>query len=167
MKKKILKEITSLPPLPANIIELDNFRKQDSTDSEKLVEILKKDPLIVANILKIANSSMFGFRSKVDTLSRAINLLGIKFAISVAIGSSISQAVKSNLLAYAVTTDDFILTSSLASNIVNTWVANINFDLKNELLLPAFLQEVGKFVISQVIQEEKKTEEFLKELEET
>lgn len=167
MKKKILKEITSLPPLPANIIELDNFRKQDSTDSEKLVEILKKDPLIVANILKIANSSMFGFRSKVDTLSRAINLLGIKFAISVAIGSSISQAVKSNLLAYAVTTDDFILTSSLASNIVNTWVANINFDLKNELLLPAFLQEVGKFIISQVIQEEKKTEEFLKELEET
>lgn len=167
MKKKILKEITSLPPLPANIIELDNFRKQDSTDSEKLVEILKKDPLIVANILKIANSSMFGFRSKVDTLSRAINLLGIKFAISVAIGSSISQTVKSNLLAYAVTTDDFILTSSLASNIVNTWVANINFDLKNELLLPAFLQEVGKFVISQVIQEEKKTEEFLKELEET
>ena len=167
MKKKILKEITSLPPLPANIIELDNFRKQDSTDSEKLVVILKKDPLIVANILKIANSSMFGFRSKVDTLSRAINLLGIKFAISVAIGSSISQAVKSNLLAYAVTTDDFILTSSLASNIVNTWVANINFDLKNELLLPAFLQEVGKFVISQVIQEEKKTEEFLKELEET
>lgn len=167
MKKKILKEITSLPPLPANIIELDNFRKQDSTDSEKLVEILKKDPLIAANILKIANSSMFGFRSKVDTLSRAINLLGIKFAISVAIGSSISQAVKSNLLAYAVTTDDFILTSSLASNIVNTWVANINFDLKNELLLPAFLQEVGKFVISQVIQEEKKTEEFLKELEET
>jgi HD-like signal output (HDOD) protein len=167
MKKKILKEITSLPPLPTNIIELDNFRKQDSTDSEKLVEILKKDPLIVANILKIANSSMFGFRSKVDTLNRAINLLGIKFAISVAIGSSISQTVKSNLLAYAVSTDDFILTSSLASNIVNTWVANINFDLKNELLLPAFLQEVGKFVISQVIQEEKKTEEFLKELEET
>jgi HD-like signal output (HDOD) protein len=167
MKKKILKEITSLPPLPANIIELDNFRKQDSTDSEKLVEILGKDPLIVANILKIANSSMFGFRSKVDTLSRAINLLGIKFVISVAIGSSISQAVKSNLLAYAVTTDDFIFTSSLASNIINTWVANINFDLKNELLLPAFLQEVGKFVISQVIQNEKKTEEFLKELEET
>ena len=31
--------------------------------------------------------------------------------------------------------------------------------LKNELLLPAFLQEVGKFVISQVIQEEKKTED--------
>ncbi len=167
MKKKILKEITSLPPLPANIIELDNFRKQDSTDSEKLVEILGKDPLIVANILKIANSSMFGFRSKVDTLSRAINLLGIKFVISVAIGSSISQAVKSNLLAYAVTTDDFIFTSSLASNIINTWVANINFDLKNELLLPAFLQEVGKFVISQVIQNEKKTEEFLKELEDT
>lgn len=167
MRKKLIKEITSLPPLPNNIIELDNFRKLDSTDTNKLVEILNKDPLIVANILKIANSSMFGFRSKVDTLSRAINLLGIKFAISIAIGSSISNTIKSNLLAYAVTNDDFIFSSSLASNIVNTWVSTINFDLKNELLLPAFLQEVGKFVISQVIQNEKKTEEFLKELEET
>ena len=167
MKNRLLREINSLPQLPNNIIELDNFRKEDSTNSDKLVEILKKDPLIVANILKIANSSMFGFRSKVDTLSRAINLLGIKFVVSVAIGSSISNTIKSNLLAYAVTNDDFIFTSSLASNIINTWVSNINFDLKNELLLPAFRQEVGKFVISQVIQEEKKTEEFLKELEET
>lgn len=160
MKKRLLREINSLPQLPNNIIELDNFRKEDSTNSDKLVEILKKDPLIVANILKIANSSMFGFRSKVDTLSRAINLLGIKFVVSVAIGSSISNTIKSNLLAYAVTNDDFIFTSSLASNIINTWVSNINFDLKNELLLPAFLQEVGKFVISQVIQEEKKLKNF-------
>ncbi|RXI35372.1 HDOD domain-containing protein [Arcobacter aquimarinus] len=167
MKKHIINQINNLPPLPNNIRELDNFRKKDSTNVEELLEILKKDPLIVANILKVANSSMFGFRSKVETLSRAINLLGIKFAISIAIGSSINESIKSNLLAYAVTNDDFLFSCSLATNIVNTWISTINFDLKNELLLPAFLQEIGKFVISQAIQNEKKTEEFLKELEET
>ena len=35
------------------------------------------------------------------------------------------------------------------------------------MLLPAFLQEAGKFIISQVIQKNRKTEEFLVELEET
>ena len=167
MKKKLIKEINSLPPLPNSVIELDEFRKLDSVNTDKLVEIIKKDPVIVANILKVANSSIFGFRSKVETLSRAINLLGIRHTISIAIGAAISETTKSNLLAYAVTNDDFLYTSSLASNIVNVWVSNIDFDLKNDLLLPAFLQEVGKFVISQVIQKEKKTEEFLKELEET
>ena len=167
MKKKLIKEINSLPPLPSSVYELENFRKLDSTDTEKLMNIINKDPLVIANILKVANSSMFSFKTKVETLSRAINLLGIKFTISIAIGSAIQELVKSNLLAYAVSNEDFIRSSSLASNIVNTWVSKIDFDLKNELLLPAFLQEVGKFVISQVIQEEKLTEEFLKELEET
>ena len=167
MKKKLLYEINSLPPLPNSVFELENFRKLDSTDTDELIKIINKDPLIVANILKIANSSMFGFKSKVETLSRAINLLGIKFTISIAIGSAIQENVKSNLAAYAVTNNDFLFCCSLASNLINTWVGKIDFDLKNDLLLPAFLQEVGKFVISQVIQNEKKTEEFLLELEET
>ena len=41
------------------------------------------------------------------------------------------------------------------------------FDLKNELLLPAFLQQIGKYVISDAIQENKQTEEFLLALENT
>lgn len=167
MKKKLLKEINSLPPLPSSVYELEDFRKLDSEDMDKLILIINKDPLITANILKVANSSMFSFKTKVETLSRAISLLGIKFTISIAIGSAIQETIKSNLLAYAVSNDDFIQSSSLALNIINTWISKIDFDLKNELLLPAFLQEVGKFVISQVIQEEKLTEEFLKELEET
>ncbi|QKF74333.1 HDOD domain-containing protein [Aliarcobacter faecis] len=167
MKKQLIKELNNLPELPTHIIELNEFKKEDSIDTQKLMRILQKDPLIVANILKIANSSMFGFRSKIDTLSRAINLLGTKFVVSIAIGSSITQTLKANLLAYAATIDDFLFISSLASNIVNIWVEKIDNELKEELLLPAFLQEVGKFIISTVIQEEKRTEDFLKEIEET
>ena len=167
MKKQILHQINNLPALPSNVIELDEFKNSDSINVDKLMIIIKKDPLIVANILKIANSSMFGFRSKIETLSKAINLLGIRFTISIAIGSAIQDTMKSNLLAYAVSNEDFIYTSSLATNIVNTWISAVDFDLKNELLLPAFLQEVGKFIISEVIQKEKRTEEFLSDLNST
>ncbi|QEZ90120.1 HDOD domain-containing protein [Aliarcobacter cibarius] len=167
MKQQLIKELNNLPELPTNIIELNEFKNEDSMDTQRLMKILQKDPLIVANILKISNSSMFGFRSKVDTLSRAINLLGTKFIISIAIGSSIAHNLKANLVAYAATIEDFLFISSLASNIINTWVEEIDTNLKEELLLPAFLQEVGKFIISTVIQEERKTEEFLKEIEES
>lgn len=167
MKKFIKQSIDSLPTLPTNIIELEDFRNTDSYDAKKLLSIIEKDPLMVATILKVANSSMFGFRGGVDTLHRAINLLGINFTISIAIGSSIQNAMPSNLCAYAVTNEDFIFASSLATNIVNTWISSVNFDLKNELLLPAFLQEVGKYVISEVVQTNRLTEDFLQELEET
>lgn len=165
MKKHIKQSIDSLPALPNNIIELEDFRKTDSYDAQKLLKIIEKDPLMVATILRIANSSMFGFRGGVDTLSRAVNLLGINFTISAAIGSAIQNSMTSNLCAYAVTNEDFIFTSSLATNIVNTWISSIDFDLKNDLLLPAFLQEVGKFVISEVVQKNRLTEDFLQEIE--
>ena len=167
MKKDLIEEINSLPPLPASVIELDKYKNIENTNIQELISIIEQDPLMVVTILKVANSSMFGFKSKVETLSRAINLLGINFTISIAIGSAVQNTINSNLLAYAVKNDDFLFISSLASNIVNTWVSTINFDLKNELLLPAFLQEVWKFIISQVIQKNRKSEEFLVELEET
>ena len=167
MKKDIIEGIRTLPPLPASVFELNEFRNIEDTNTIKLISIIEKDPLIVINILRIVNSSMFGFKHKVETLERAINLLGINFTISIAIGSAMQNNIKGNLLAYAVKNDDFIFTSALATNIINTWVSNINFDLKNQLLLPAFLQEAGKFIISQVIQKNRKTEEFLIELEET
>lgn len=164
MKKLLIEKIKTLPPLPSSVTELENFRQLDSSDINQLIKIINKDPLMVTTILRVANSSMFGFRSSVDTLSRAINLLGINFTVSVAIGSCIQNSLKSNLCAYAATNEEFIFASSLASNIVNTWISSINFDLKNELLLPAFLQQVGKYVISEIIQQNKLTEEFLSEL---
>ncbi|MBP9490639.1 MAG: HDOD domain-containing protein [Aliarcobacter sp.] len=167
MKKDLIAEINSLPALPSSVIELEKYKVAQNTNINNLISIIEQDPLMIVTILKIANSSMFGFRSKIETLSRAINLLGINFTISIAIGSAIQNTINSNLLAYAVKNEDFIFTSALASNIINTWVSTINFDLKNELLLPAFLQEVGKFIISEVIQKNRKTEEFLIDLEDT
>ena len=167
MKKDLIEEINSLPALPSSVIELEKYKSVGNTDIGKLTAIIEKDPLMIVTILKIANSNMFGFKNRVETLNRAINLLGINFTISIAIGSAIQNTINSNLLAYAVKNEDFLFCSALASNIINTWVSNINFDLKNELLLPAFLQEVGKFIISEVIQKNRKSEEFLMELEET
>lgn len=160
MKNKIKAKIDSLPPLPNSIMELEEFKKVKDSGPDELIKIIEKDPLLVANILKVANSSMFGFRSSVDTLSRAINLLGINFTISLAIGSIVQNTVKCNLLAYGISTDDFINSSALSTNIVNSWVSKIDNDLKEELLMPAFLQETGKFIIASIIEQENLIDEF-------
>ena len=87
MKKDLIEEINSLPPLPTSVIELEKYKSIDNSDLLKLISIIEEDPLMVVTILKVANSSMFGFRFKVETLSKAINLLGINFTISIAIGA--------------------------------------------------------------------------------
>lgn len=165
--KKLIAKIDSLPPLPNSMLELEDFRKVQNTNPEELIEIIEKDPLLVSAILRVANSSMFGFRSTVDTLSRAINLLGINFTISLAIGSIVQNTVKCNLSPYGISNEEFLEVCALSTKIVNTWIAKVDNDLKDELLMPAFLQETGKFIIANVLQQEDKSKDFLKALNRT
>ncbi len=165
MKKLIVEKIDSLPPLPKSVLELEEFRKMSNQEPLDLLKIIEKDPLIITTVLRVANSAMFGFVSQVETPSRAISLLGVNFTISIALGTVIQNLVNTKLSAYDVTTDDFMFSSNLASSLVNTWVSKVSFDLKEDLLLPAFLQEIGKFVISEVIEESGQTEEFLEKLQ--
>jgi len=165
MKKLIVEKIDSLPPLPKSVLELEEFRRMSNKEPLDLLKIIEKDPLIITTVLRVANSAMFGFVSEVETPSRAISLLGVNFTISIALGSVIQNLVESNLSAYGAGTDDFMYSSNLASNLVNTWVSKISFDLKEDLLLPAFLQETGKFVIAEVLNDNGQAEEFLKKLQ--
>jgi len=165
MSELMTDKIDSLPPLPKTIMEIEEFRgKVGDKEPFELLKIIEKDALIISTLLKVSNSAMFGFRSKVETPSRAINLLGVNFTISIAIGGTVQNLLTTNLDPYGITTDDFMDASNLASSLTNLWVAKIDYDLKEELLLPALLQETGKFIVSDVIQSEDRVAEFNKEI---
>ena len=160
MLDSILEKIESLPPLPQTIIEIEEFRRKREKESDELLSIIEKDALIVSTLLKISNSAMFGFRSKVETPGRAINLLGINFTISIAIGGTVQNLLMANLEPYSINSDDFMDASTLSSSLANLWVSKIDFDLKDELLLPTLLQEAGKYVLADVIISQDKVDQF-------
>ncbi len=160
MNENIIEKIESLPPLPKTIIEIEEFRQQPEKEAFELLKIVERDALIVSTLLKVSNSAMFGFRSKVETASKAINLLGINFTISIAIGGTVQNLLKTNLSAYGINSDDFMRASNLATTLTSMWLTKVSFDLKEELVLPALLQEAGKFILADVIDSEGKTEEF-------
>lgn len=78
---ELLKKIDSLAPLPKTLMDIEEFKKSDNFETSDLAKIIESDPLMVSTILKTANSAMFGFVSKVDTLSRAISLLGVSILL--------------------------------------------------------------------------------------
>ncbi|MAD41202.1 MAG: HDOD domain-containing protein [Arcobacter sp.] len=160
MSANILEKIESLPPLPKTIIEIEEFRKKSDKEASELLQIIEKDALIISTLLKISNSAMFGFRSKVETPSRAINLLGINFTISIAIGGTVQNLLNTNLEPYSISSDDFMRASNLSSTLTSLWLSYVDVDLKDELLLPVLLQEAGKFILADIITSEKKIDAF-------
>lgn len=158
----IANKIDALPPLPATVIELENFRKSGTKNPETLISIIEKDPLTISTLLKVANSAMFAFRSKVETPSRAVNLLGVNFTISIALGSSVQNILKTDLRAYGVDIDQFMRYSNLIAALVNIWTGLISKELREELSIPAFLQDIGKLIIAEIASGYGKTDAFHK-----
>ena len=156
----ILQKIVSLPPLPKTVTEIEEFRRKINKEAMELLNIIEKDALIISTLLKISNSAMFGFRSKVETPSRAVSLLGINFTISIAIGGTVQNLLMTKLEPYGINSDDFMRASNISSTLANLWLSKIDFDLKEEILLPALLQETGKFILADLILSEKKSDLF-------
>jgi len=160
MNDILLKKIDSLPPLPKTIIDLEEFKKSSNKDLDVLLQILEQDPLIIATLLKVSNSAMFGFNNKVENPGRAIHLLGVNFTLSIAFGSAIKNAFDTDLKAYSMTADGFMRLSNMSSNLLKEWIGKTDNALKEDLLLPAFLCETGRFVLAGVATEKGIANEF-------
>ena len=161
MRDILSKKVDSLPPLPKTILDLEEFKKSANKDLDELLAIVEQDPLTVATLLKVANSAMFGFNNKVETASRAIHLLGVNFTLSIAFGSAIKNAFKTNLEAYGISADQFMRLANISSNLLSLWYGKIDNETKEELLLPVFLLETGRFVLSSIAADENIKENFL------
>ena len=60
---------------------------------------------------------------------------------------------------YGINSDDFMRVSNI-SHTCKYLASKIDIDLKDEMLLPALLQETGKFVIVDILAQEGKVAEF-------
>jgi HD-like signal output (HDOD) protein len=49
----------------------------DDADTFTICRIIKKDPVLTATLLRMANSALFGLSGSVDTLERAVSVVGV------------------------------------------------------------------------------------------
>ncbi len=82
-----VKTLASLPLVYQHIKQV-----LDDPDSSlaDLVSVIDVDPGLTARLLKLVNSPFFGFQRKIETVSRAVNLLGTKQVHDLALATSVT-----------------------------------------------------------------------------
>ena len=93
LKKRILSNISDLPPMPQTVIKARKIIADQKSDFKELAELLEKDQAIAAKILKLANSPYYGMSGKVSSIQHAAVVLGHK-----SIGEIITMGGTSTLL---------------------------------------------------------------------
>ncbi|MFG0320185.1 MAG: HDOD domain-containing protein [Planctomycetota bacterium JB042] len=74
----LLGPIGDLPVMPRIYRELLHALAEAEVDMQRVAEIVESDPAITAKLLQITNSSYFGLRREVSSVSQAVNYLGVQ-----------------------------------------------------------------------------------------
>jgi len=94
MRDTIL-QLQTLPPMPAVAAELLKLSRDPEVRSSHIASVIEQDPAIVAQILRYASSSMYGFRGKIESVERAIfSVLGLNMVTNLALGIAAGKAFR-------------------------------------------------------------------------
>jgi len=165
MKSSIVDSIKSLPPLSKTIMDINRVYADEEAGVGELAKVIANDPMIVANLLKNANSPLYGFGKEIKNVAQAVSLFGMSMTRSIALGNSVRKLLNVDMQPYGVTSQKFADISSLQATLILKWYTKVDRHKADDLYLAAFLQETGKILIaSDVIQEDEGTS-FKSEIE--
>lgn len=149
-------------------MQIEAVYQDPNSSFNDMVKILEKDPLLTADILKAANSPLYGFSREINAISQAVGLFGMGTVRGFALASIIKKSFPLDLSAYGITNEMFSELSKRQHALVTAWCMRKENKLMGILSPAAFLVEIGKVIIAQQIMSEDKQVEFrdaLKELQ--
>jgi len=94
--KKRLNDIQSLPTLPPIVSKLNEMVADEEITAVKLGKVIEKDQVLTSKLLKMVNSSFFGFPQRISTVSNAIVLLGFNVIKTLIVTSSIFEVMQAS-----------------------------------------------------------------------
>lgn len=93
--KERVKALHSLPPMPETASQILMLRSIPDVKVEQIVEVIEKDPVLVAQIVSYANSAFFGQAGSVKSLKDAIfRVLGVDAVMNMALALSVGSTFK-------------------------------------------------------------------------
>ena len=88
---ELVKDLPALSSLPAVIDELERSLERGEASMDELGDIVKKDPDLTARLLRLANSTFYGFPKGVETVAEALSLIGLQQLKQLLTGSSVLE----------------------------------------------------------------------------
>lgn len=153
LKKKILRSVKDLPPMPQTVIKARDIMADPNSDFKSLADLFETDQAIATKILKLANSPYYGMGGKVSSIQHAAVVLGHK-----TLGEIITIGGTSSLLGKSL--DGYGLDAgalwkhSLAVAFGAKKIAEIKEpSLTNDAFTSGLIHDAGKLILDKYIAE--------------
>jgi putative nucleotidyltransferase with HDIG domain len=144
-------KISSFPSMPQAAIKLRELLKEDDVPLNKIENILRQDPGLSANILRLANSAHFGLSSKVGSLKKAVMLLGLKRFEQIAFSAYMEKSMDKAVEGYGLSPGELWLHSIVVATTAEAIAKYLKIPDPNEVFIPALLHDMGKLILDSFV----------------
>ena len=91
-----------LPPFPAVATKLLRLLSNDDVAVREIVQLIRADPALASELMRVVNSPLYGFPSRISSIQNAVTLLGLQtvrgFALTVSMKGFLHTALRLDLL---------------------------------------------------------------------
>lgn len=144
--QQLISEVEGLFSLPKVYLKVRETINNPKSTFDEVALIINQDPNISARILKIANSAFFGFATEINSINRAIFIMGLAQLHDIVLASSAVTAFK-GISSDLVNMKDFWLHSMYCAIIARLLAQKCNVIDSERLFVCGILHDLGHLVI--------------------
>ena len=148
VEKMIAGKEIKLPEMPSTAIELNEIVEDPTASVHSIAEVVNKSPSLATLLLKIVNSSFYGFPSKINNISRAVTIIGTREITGLALGLSIVKAFK-DIPKEVIDISSFLRHSIACGIISRILAAKKNISQTEQMFVAGLLHDIGRLIIYQ------------------
>lgn len=137
----------AIPSMPQIVTRLLEITRDEDYKLDDIVQLLSTDPGIAGDVLRLANSPLFGVTRKVGSLSQATSLLGVKRIRTLVMGRCLVDKVKHT--GTKIIDTSYYWRRSLATGVLAARFADhVVAHFREEAFLSGLLSKVGVIVLA-------------------
>jgi Predicted signal transduction protein len=136
--------------LPDVYIRLRQIIDNPEYTAAEVAEVIDKDPAITMRLLRLTNSSFYSFSSRVDTVSRAVTLLGRRQIHDLVLGMSIALTFK-GITSHLVDMQRFWRQSVYCAVACRLLADRISMPNRECIVVTGLLHDIGHLIMYQTI----------------
>lgn len=90
----MVRQVDALPALPESVRRVQEATTNLESSVRDVANIIMFDPPIAAKVLSVANSAAYGFSQRIDDVTQAVSLLGLREVYSIVLSFAIVNTFK-------------------------------------------------------------------------
>ncbi|WDN90056.1 hypothetical protein BuS5_03026 [Desulfosarcina sp. BuS5] len=143
---RIIRKIEDLPTLPRTVLRITELVNNPRTSAQDLAGVVVDDQVLTARLLRLVNSSFYGFPRKVSTVTGAIVLLGFDAIRNLLLTTSILELFSNKKRKTGFNREklwDHSIGCAVGAKIIGSY---LKYERIEELFVSGILHDIGKIV---------------------